>query len=78
MPMSYSKGGFGQKEDGNEEDFKNWVFGEYEFYRNDPDKYEVPYHGLFDAESKVEKLIKKIQLGVLQSQRAGGSLKLRS
>ena len=45
-------------EDGNTEDFINWIVGEYEIYKQDRDTYEVPYHGLLDKRSKLETLIK--------------------
>ena len=45
------------REDGNEEDFTDWLLGEYEYYRYETDEYEVPYHGIADSPSKVELLI---------------------
>ena len=37
------------KEDGSDETFTQWVFGEYSVYQKEgDDKYEVAYTGLFD------------------------------
>ncbi|MFQ5903486.1 MAG: hypothetical protein ACE5JO_07340 [Candidatus Binatia bacterium] len=38
------------KKDGAAEDetFKEWCKGEYEFYQRDPDDYYVAYNGIFD------------------------------
>lgn len=45
------------KEDDNHETFKDWMLGEYGLYRDDPDKYEVPYHGLYDSPSRAEAVL---------------------
>lgn len=54
---SLLKGWLRAREDGNEEGFSDWVVGEFEFYQERPDDYEVPYHGLFDKPSTFENLI---------------------
>jgi hypothetical protein len=48
------------RKDGNQEDFQNWVVGEYEFWQRDKNKadpYEVPYFGICDEPSPVEKYL---------------------
>ena len=58
------KGWLRAREDGNEEEFGDWVIGEYDCYRETPhegivdDVYEIPYvDGILDHASKAEAVI---------------------
>lgn len=53
------KGWLRAKEDSNPETFCDWIIGEYEYYLDYDDDYEVPYFGLFDHPSLTEVLISK-------------------
>jgi len=50
------------REDGNEEMFSDWVLGDYDIYLDPGDVdedyvYEVPYHGLCDSKTVIEKAL---------------------
>ena len=51
------KGWLRAREDGNEEEFEDWVTAEYDTYKEDGDEYDIPYHGLCDGPAKSEKVI---------------------
>lgn len=55
------KGWLRAREDGNTEEFRDWVVAEYYYYRAMPHEgleddtvYEIPYHGLCDSPAKIE------------------------
>jgi hypothetical protein len=62
--VSLLEGWLRAREDGNEEEFHDWILGEYGYYREmpheeleDDDDYAVPYHGLLDRRSKAEEYL---------------------
>ena len=55
------KGWLRAREDGNDESFADWVVGEYDFYGDylkSGEDYEIPYHGILDNPSEVERVLK--------------------
>lgn len=52
------KGWLRARADGNEEQFEDWLIGEYEHVLEYPrEEYEIPYHGICDSECRAEDII---------------------
>lgn len=57
---SFLRGWLRAKQDGNQETFTNWIVGEYEYFIDDlsnEEDYRVPYFGICDSPSNIERLI---------------------